>query len=166
MRLRKPNRKLILALAIALGVFAVCGTAYTAFRHTFGTEVKVTQIRASVEADDEDQPMMDKKIPRSMRRALKRRFRSKYERYTLLAKEVRECKLGEEETFTLRSGKDLTVRVVGYSPSKKIIDMKIQTSENIVPVSVKSGTHIVDNATAGDEPLIIVVTPRLLQIER
>ena len=88
MRFRKHRRNLTILLVVVFGLTAAYESVWGAFRHTFGTEVKITQIRAKSEAD-EDQPSMDKRIPSSMRRALKRRFRSKYERYSFLSKEVR-----------------------------------------------------------------------------
>lgn len=164
MRWFKHRGNVVLLSALVLMALALCGTVW-AIRYTVGTEVKVTQVRALKEPE-EDGAGMDEDIPKSARRALKRKFGRKYKQYKLIGKETRLCRLGEDETFSLAEGEELTVHVVGYSPSKKMIDIRLQTKDNVSAVSVKSGTNLIDKLNDDDDPVIVIIRPSLVQTER
>ena len=154
-----------LCVLAASAVLVGWGVGHAAYRKTFGTELKVTQVRVSKESE----PGVDPRIPKGMLRALKRRFGSEYKSYTVAATEVREAKLGKDERFDLKKGGVLTVRVVGYNPSKRIVDLKIQTEQWIIARSLERGAYWVGyivGADDPDEPLAIVIRARLLQIVR
>ena len=156
------GRRLLCLTTACLLLVSVVGPAQARLRHTIGTMLKVTQVRPADKTDGD----ADKNISKDVRRALRRKFGLKYDAYRLEAQQAREASINQEQVFPLVNGSELRLRVVGYKPSTRLVDLKVQTEDDIKALTVRSGGHLILTFDGEQDPLFVVITVRLLQIER
>ena len=153
--------RMCLAAMMLLLLVACSPTGDAAILMTISTKVKITEIRARKNPDYG----VDRKISKGMLKAIRRKYR-RYKSFEKIDFTVKECRLGKNTKFTLNDGREIIIRIVGYQPGLKVVDLKIQSEDDIVAVSMKSNSHWVRLLEKKKEPVILVVTPTLLQIHK
>lgn len=163
MRPHTMFRRAFLSTGVAVGVLLLCSTMQAKTLFTFGTRLEVTQIRAK----RDPKPGIEKKLRRtSVIRKLRRKFKTRYKSYRLVSSEHLQAQIGENHEFELDNGKVLDLKVLGYKADPKTVNLKVQIEYSISLPIVKSGRHWVRVIDKGDEDLILIITPTLLQIRK
>ena len=164
-----PRRLAALLVATAL-VIALCSapstlpgtgeaTAATRVVYTLSTKLEVRQVRASREGEQPE----DSNLDESVLRALRARYKSRYKCYTMVKKDAYEARMGEWYQFDLGDEKTGSIKVHGYKPGPKIINLRIRIEGVEVKVDLADGRHWFAIVKKGDEPVILAVTASLVQ---
>lgn len=156
------RRRHFLQLLLAATLLLVCSPSHprrTRTVHTSGTALRVLQIRTEKRGERE----YDKKIPKSVLHVLRNRYKTLYKKYTLVKRDTRNAAMGAWEEFELDNKKVAAVKVHGYKPGPRLINLRIRFWGVEQKADVYHGKHWFALVEKGDTPLILVITPKLIQ---
>lgn len=160
----KSGRRLLQGVVTAGFILALSGYFPCEGARTFAVGMKITQIQATRRTSGPHNVEMDPGISKSMANALKKKYGTRYKSYTKTGEETRELKIGgRPEGFNVGDGKILRVKVMSFRPNPPILYLQIQVGFNVRRPSVRSGAHLMLKATKNKNPIIVVVSPKLLR---
>ena len=163
---RKPMVVRVLVGAVLLGVLGVLSRTSDAIIYTHGCRVTVTQIRAGKEGRD-GKEFTDPELSRPDVRALKRKYKKGYKSYEMLSRGTQQMGFGDPVTHTLANGKTLTLTIESHRQA--LINMRLEMAGEVQKIRVSSGRRgliAIRYEEEGEDALVIMVRPRLLQSTR
>ena len=154
------STRYLVRLVVASLVLALAASTSHAIVYTFGIDLKVTFIQAKKDGKQ----TVDEKIDKEIKSALLWANKWKYKDYQFIRTERYTIRFGASQDLDIGNNETISLKVESHRQAW--INFKMTRGVNIQMFRITHGTHYVLNLGPEPDPLIIVLSPTIIQSQR